>query len=163
MNTPRRNRYALAFGFALAIVVLDPSSAFAATITASPNPCTIESGQSTCTSTISWSASSTQVVQIWPSLSSASFACTAGSSSKTAPWITSAGVTMNLYQTTTCADSVSGRTPDSSVAVRGVANAYSKLRSVTWYEFGPTYAQSLANLRAALPRIKKAGFNSVWV
>src|SRR3989344_6068594 len=152
---------------ALAIVVLEPSSASAATITASPNPCTIESGQTTCTSTISWSASSTQVVQIWPSGLPVSFACTAGPSSKTAPWITSAGVTLNLYQTTTCADSVSGRTPDASVIVIGspiyTASAYSSIRSVTWYEFGPTYAESLADLRAQIPRMKAAGFNTVWL
>src|SRR3989344_3814521 len=42
-------------------------------------------------------------------------------------------------------------------------SSYGSIRSVTWYEFGPTYAQSLVNLRAALPRIKDAGFNTVWL
>lgn len=42
-------------------------------------------------------------------------------------------------------------------------SVFNTLKSVTWYEFGPTFEQSMKNLQVASSEIKKAGFNAVWI
>jgi hypothetical protein len=41
--------------------------------------------------------------------------------------------------------------------------AYSNIRSVTWYEYTVDYATSLNHLQNAIPTLKAEGFNTVWL
>jgi len=41
--------------------------------------------------------------------------------------------------------------------------AYSNIRSVTWYEYTVDYATSLSHLQNAIPTLKAEGFNTVWL
>ncbi|HEY4526685.1 MAG TPA: hypothetical protein VJK53_02455 [Candidatus Paceibacterota bacterium] len=96
-----------------------------AALFASPNPCTIESGKDVCTSTISWTAPEGVVTQVWvdtPSSAPELFSCQMLPQplSKDAPWITTAGDTFYLYQTSSCDPSaIEGLTPKASVTVTG--------------------------------------------
>ena len=64
-------------------------------ISASPNPCAISSGQTTCSSTISWSTSGYPQPCIFVRETGGLFACQA-SGSQAATWITSAGFNFDL-------------------------------------------------------------------
>ena len=70
-----------------------PILAQTGSLSASPNPCTIPSGKSTCTSTLTWSAQNTSAVQVWVSHNGAAktnFASSGpGSHSQNASWIQS--------------------------------------------------------------------------
>ena len=100
-----------------------------ATITASPTTCSIPQGATTCSSSISWAAPSTQVVQVWVATAGETktlFSCTAGSSSANAPWITTAKATFSIYRTSSCATSeITGKTADATVAVMGAISTLS--------------------------------------
>lgn len=81
-----------------------PLAAQSGWISASPNPCVIAQGESTCTSTITWSSSQVQSVQIWLSANGAPevlFAAGGGGGPFTsdAPWIQGApnSYTFSLY------------------------------------------------------------------
>ncbi len=99
----------------------------AATLSASPNPCTIPLGGAQCSTTVSWNVPTPgQVVQVWTtSLASGSswalFSCTTGASSKDAPWIAPEGATFRIFQTKTC-DAAEKRSPvpDGTVTVTSV-------------------------------------------
>jgi len=140
-------------------------------ISATPNPCTLDNGATQCASTISWSAPSTQIVQVWVQAGASypvQFACTAGSGSLNAPWISGGGDTFILYPASSCDPSLyNSLSAAAIVQVSAIGNQpaspYSNIRSTTWYEFGPSYADSLANLRAAIPSLHAAGFNTVWL
>src|SRR5581483_9289927 len=87
------------------------STAKAATISASPNPCPTISGQTSCKSTLSWNAAENSQAQIWVSMDSSPeqlFACgVAGSQS--APWILPGhGYTFTLYQSQDCTSATKG-------------------------------------------------------
>ena len=99
-----------------------------ATLSASPNPCTILTGVQ-CSSTISWKVPTPgQVVQVWtttisPGSTWALFSCTTGPSSKVAPWIPRAptdAALFHIFQTKTC-DTTERRSPipDATLTVRG--------------------------------------------
>lgn len=69
-----------------------PLAAQSGWINASPNPCIIPHGQSLCTTTLTWSSSQTQLVQVWVSVSGGGevlFASSGGGGpySQSAPWI----------------------------------------------------------------------------
>jgi hypothetical protein len=74
-----------------------PLAAQSGWISASPNPCVIPQGQSSCTTTLTWSSSQTQLVQVWVSVSGGSevlFASSGGGGphSQSAPWIQASGL-----------------------------------------------------------------------
>ena len=94
------------------------------TISASPNPCTIPSGQSTCTSTISWTVgNNVAATQIWASVPGQAptlFWCGTTSGSQDASGITTVGTSFNVYRTANCTASIAGQTPDTNTTVKGV-------------------------------------------
>lgn len=69
-----------------------------ATITASPNPCTIPMGQNTCSSTITWDAPGNPNACIFVSAGGMYnlFSCSGASGSQVAPWIIASGDTFDL-------------------------------------------------------------------
>lgn len=78
--------------FLLLLSLTQPLFGASGTISASPNPCSIASGQSVCTSTLTWSSQSASVVQVWLSFDGAAetnFATTGGGGpySQAATWI----------------------------------------------------------------------------
>ncbi|HEY4526681.1 MAG TPA: hypothetical protein VJK53_02435, partial [Candidatus Paceibacterota bacterium] len=114
-------------------LVAPPPPPTSFTISASPNPCTIESGKDVCTSTISWTAPEGVVTQVWvdtPSSAPELFACKSlpQTLSQAAPWIDLTDATFSLYQTSLCDPSaISGLTPKASVTVKGTASTDSAL------------------------------------
>ena len=104
---------------------------------ATPNPCTIPSGASTCTSAISWTVPAGNTVQVWiqePNDVPKAFACSGGpiTITKNAPWITSQGVTFLLYKTNSCAASdIAGKNPEAILAVAGTQGIVAGRMSLT--------------------------------
>ncbi|MBI4708729.1 MAG: cellulase family glycosylhydrolase [Candidatus Portnoybacteria bacterium] len=67
-----------------------------------------------------------------------------------------------------CVDNTCNDTSNSPFKIQGTttpppATLVSNIKSVTWYDFGVTAAQSYLNLQAALPKMKSTGFNTVWL
>jgi hypothetical protein len=101
-------------------------------ISASPNPCVMASGSSTCTSYITWSTAnipSSDVVNVYVNDNKAPYSpsnpsCSSGSACSKAPWITKSGDTFELDD---CTDGLActKRTKLSSVTVTGVSYAWS--------------------------------------
>ncbi len=68
-------------------------------------------------------------------------------------------------------DSISKATLTSTSATLSSGNCdfsnqpsqFNNLKSVTWYEAGIPYTSSLLNLSTQLPKIKQAGFNTIWL
>ena len=93
--------------------------------TLSATPCTIPntSTTGTCTSTVSWTAASGQNVQVWSYDTTGAgklFACSGGSGSQSASWISSVKTRFSIYRTPTCnASDIAGLTADMSVDVTG--------------------------------------------
>ena len=92
------------------------------TLSASPSPCPSASTSTACTSKISWTTPSQ--AQIWytpPSGTPKLFSCAATTGSKNAAFIyPKRSYVFNLYKTATCTDSVTGKTPDATVTVKGI-------------------------------------------
>ena len=91
-------------------------------ITATPNPCTVTVGSTTCATTLSWGKPSTPVSQLWFSVNGGaqkSLTCKSGLTQKV-PWIRpNRSYVFNLYHTDTCTTSVVNMAPHTSVTVRG--------------------------------------------
>jgi hypothetical protein len=83
--------------FAVVTVLMPPALAQTGSIYANPNPCIIPSGQTECTTTITWSSQGTSAVEIWvswpnggsPSLFASSWS--GGSHTQDASWIQANG------------------------------------------------------------------------
>lgn len=116
------------YQYAICSVAPAPTS-----ISANPNPCTITAGNSTCESTISWTASTTQRVQVWVTTSSTTtpnrLACTIGASNQTVFDITATGSTFKIYRTANCSENPTAKVADASVIVNGVQALASALNT----------------------------------
>ena len=98
---------------------------------ASPSPCSITDYTGMCSSTISWTAPSSQWVQVYADGQSQQFACTLGNGSKGAPWITGSGSTFKFYAVDSCSSSVSGKSPNTTLTVKGMAATVPATASIT--------------------------------
>jgi hypothetical protein len=101
-----------------------PPSAGGWNLSATPNPCQITQGSSSCTSTITWHVPADVITQLWvsaPGQPDTLFSCKGGPSdnSQQATWITALGDTFKLYQTNDCSESVAGKTPVATLSVTG--------------------------------------------
>jgi len=56
-----------------------------------------------------------------------------------------------------------GCAPGTAGAIQDPPSPYSDVRSVTWYSLTVTYAEYLEALRVQIPRMRRAGFNTVWL
>ena len=115
-----------------ALLAADVSAATSTyTLTASPNPCTIQSGSSTCATTISWTIPAGATTQLWVSLaggSPAQVACKGGPQTVTQsiPWITATNYTFNLYEIAGggCTTNPTSLPADATIGVSGVPRTY---------------------------------------
>ncbi|HEY4487721.1 MAG TPA: peptidoglycan-binding protein, partial [Candidatus Paceibacterota bacterium] len=95
------------------------------TLTASPNPCTAVGTSTKCTTTISRTAPSDVLTRLFYSVGGnapVAIGCLRGPAKQSIPWIVVGRIyTFTLYETTLCSDSITGKTPDAKVVVRGLA------------------------------------------
>jgi len=94
------------------------------TISASPNPCTAIGTSTKCTTILHRTVPSSVTTRLFYSAGGndpVAIGCVKGSLDKSIPWIVVGRVyTFNLYKTTTCTDSITGKMPDATVVVRGI-------------------------------------------
>jgi hypothetical protein len=117
-------------------------------ITASPNPCTILSGQTTCTSDITWSTTNVSVAKVYvtsgatTNLFSGSTSCSGANCP--APWIVPAGDTFTLddCSSATCV-------PLSSVTVTGVMGSQTPITGKCSPTAGECTAGTAINVNTA--------------
>jgi len=101
------------------------------TLTATPNPCTVTVGSTTCATTLSWGKSSTPVSQLWVSVNGAAqkkVVCKSGLTQKISSIRPSTSYVYKLYHTASCTSSVANVAPNASVTVRGNSASASAAR-----------------------------------
>ena len=96
-----------------------------ATLTASPNPCTLIGTSTKCSSTLSWNTGTTTKAQLWVTIdgkasTTKKWACGNQTGTYTAPWIVPKHTyVFNLYATPLCTTAITGLSPNATVTVTG--------------------------------------------
>src|ERR1019366_9119408 len=109
--TCARRLPALALPMSAALLFLLSAGALASSISASPNPCTVALGQTTCTTSITWNAMDVPQGQIWTNTDGGPeglFAC-GNFGTQSANWIqTGHSYGFTLYQSIDCTPATKG-------------------------------------------------------